>query len=234
VLLELADVHVRYGKIEALKGISLGVDEGEIVTLIGGNGAGKTTTLKTISGLRPVAAGTIRLRGEDIVGIAPHRLVSLGVAHAPEGRGIFPGMTVRENLEIGAYGRRRADLRPDLERVLNLFPRLKERVKQFAGTLSGGEQQMLAIGRALMARPRLLLIDEASLGLSPAITQAVFTMIDQINAQGVTVVLVEQGTAALGHADRAMILERGQIVHQGTGAETDHASLRERYLGTPA
>ena len=233
MLLELHDVHVRYGKIEALKGISLGVDEGEIVTLIGGNGAGKTTTLKTISGLRAVAAGTIRLGGEDIVGLAPHRLVAMGVAHAPEGRGIFPGMTVRENLEMGAYGRRGADLGPDLERALTLFPRLKERIKQFAGTLSGGEQQMLAIGRALMARPNLLLLDEPSMGLAPKLVSQVFDTITEINRQGTTILLVEQNAAqALQRAHRAYVIETGRVVIEGAAAELRASdAVRKAYLG---
>ena len=233
MLLELSDVRVRYGKIEALKGISLGIDEGEIVTLIGGNGAGKTTTLKTISGLRPVAAGTIRLRGESIVGLAPHRLVALGVAHAPEGRGIFPGMTVRENLEMGAYGRPGADLRPDLERSLDLFPRLKERIKQFAGTLSGGEQQMLAIGRALMARPNLLLLDEPSMGLAPKLVSQVFDTITEINRQGTTILLVEQNAAqALQRAHRAYVIETGRVVIEGPAADLRASpAVRKAYLG---
>jgi branched-chain amino acid transport system ATP-binding protein len=233
VLLELADVHVRYGKIEALKGISLSVDEGEIVTLIGGNGAGKTTTLKTISGLRPVAAGTITLGGENIVGIAPHRLVGMGVAHAPEGRGIFPGMTVRENLEIGAYGRRGGDVRSDLERSLTLFPRLKERIKQFAGTLSGGEQQMLAIGRALMARPRLLLLDEPSMGLAPKLVTQVFETITEINQQGTTILLVEQNAAqALQRAHRAYVIETGRVVIEGQASDLQASDqVRKAYLG---
>jgi branched-chain amino acid transport system ATP-binding protein len=233
VLLELSDIHVRYGKIEALKGISLGVDEGEIVTLIGGNGAGKTTTLKTISGLRPVAAGTIRLGGENIVGLAPHRLVAMGVAHAPEGRGIFPGMTVRENLEMGAYGRRGADLRPDLDRVFALFPRLEERIRQFAGTLSGGEQQMLAIGRALMARPSLLLLDEPSMGLAPKLVTQVFDTITEINRQGTTILLVEQNAAqALQRAHRAYVIETGRVVIEGSAGELRASdAVRKAYLG---
>jgi branched-chain amino acid transport system ATP-binding protein len=233
VLLELSDIHVRYGKIEALKGISLGVDEGEIVTLIGGNGAGKTTTLKTISGLRPVAAGTIRLGGENIVGLAPHRLVAMGVAHAPEGRGIFPGMTVRENLEMGAYGRRGADLRPDLDRVFALFPRLEERIRQFAGTLSGGEQQMLAIGRALMARPSLLLLDEPSMGLAPKLVTQVFETITEINRQGTTILLVEQNAAqALQRAHRAYVIETGRVVIEGSAGELRASdAVRKAYLG---
>jgi len=233
VLLELRDVHVRYGKIEALKGLSLGVEEGEIVTLIGGNGAGKTTTLKTISGLRPVAAGTIRLRDENIVGVAPHRLVAMGLSHAPEGRGVFPGMTVRENLEMGAYGRRGADLRPDLDRALTLFPRLKERIKQFGGTLSGGEQQMLAIGRALMARPTLLLLDEPSMGLAPRLVTQVFDTITEINRQGTTILLVEQNAAqALQRAHRAYVIETGRVVIEGPAAELRASeAVRKAYLG---
>ena len=233
MLLELADVHVHYGKIAALKGISLTVDEGEIVTLIGGNGAGKTTTLKTISGLRPVAAGTIRLRGENIVGIAPHKLVGMGVAHAPEGRGIFPGMTVRENLEIGAYARHGSDLRSDLDRALNLFPRLEERIKQSAGTLSGGEQQMLAIGRALMARPKLLLLDEPSMGLAPKLVSQVFETITEINQQGTTILVVEQNAAqALQRAHRAYVIETGRVVIEGPASELQASDeVRKAYLG---
>ena len=233
MLLELSDVHVRYGKIEALKGISLRIEEGEIVTLIGGNGAGKTTTLKTISGLRPVAAGSIRLRGESIVGLAPHRLVDLGVAHAPEGRGIFPGMTVRENLEMGAYGRRGGDHRPDLERALDLFPRLRERIRQPAGTLSGGEQQMLAIGRALMARPTLLLLDEPSMGLAPKLVSQVFETITEINRQGTTILLVEQNAAqALQRAHRAYVIETGRVVIEGAAADLRTSdAVRKAYLG---
>ncbi|HKY76473.1 MAG TPA: ABC transporter ATP-binding protein [Acidimicrobiia bacterium] len=233
MLLELTDVHVHYGKIAALKGISLTVDEGEIVTLIGGNGAGKTTTLKTISGLRPVAAGTIQLRGENIVGIAPHKLVGMGVAHAPEGRGIFPGMTVRENLEIGAYARHGSDLRSDLDRALNLFPRLKERIKQSAGTLSGGEQQMLAIGRALMARPKLLLLDEPSMGLAPKLVSQVFETITEINQQGTTILVVEQNAAqALQRAHRAYVIETGRVVIEGPASELQASDeVRKAYLG---
>lgn len=233
MLLELEGVRVHYGKCEALKGVSLEVDEGEIVTLIGGNGAGKSTTLKTISGLRPVTEGSIRLGGRDIVGIPPHRLVEMGVAHAPEGRGIFPGMTVRENLEMGAYGRRRADLRPDIERVLGLFPRLSERIKQAGGTLSGGEQQMLAIGRALMARPHLLLLDEPSMGLAPKIVSQVFDTITEINRQGTTILLVEQNAAqALQRAHRAYVLETGRIVKASEArALLEDESVKAAYLG---
>lgn len=233
-MLRVKDIHVYYGAIHALKGLSFNVEQGELVTLLGANGAGKTTTLKTLSGLLRPVSGSVELDGNAVYKVEAHDIVRRGVAHVPEGRKVFPRFTVLENLKVGAYARRTGAVDPELNFVFEMFPRLKERQKQYAGTLSGGEQQMLAIGRALMASPRLLLIDEASLGLSPAITQSVFSIIDQINAQGVTVVLVEQGTAALSHADRAMILERGQIVHRGTGAETDHASLRERYLGAPA
>src|SRR2546426_4761879 len=233
MLLEVEDVHVHYGKVEALKGISLQVDEGEIVTLIGGNGAGKSTTLKTISGLRPLSGGSIRLGGEDIVGVPPHRLVDMGVSHAPEGRGIFPGMTVRENLEMGAYGRRGADLRPDLERVFTLFPVLQQRVKQAGGTLSGGEQQMLAIGRALMARPRLLLLDEPSMGLAPKLVSQVFDTITEINRQGTTILLVEQNAAqALQRAHRAYVLETGHIVKASDARSLlEDESVKAAYLG---
>jgi branched-chain amino acid transport system ATP-binding protein len=233
MLLELEDVHVHYGKVEALKGVSFHVDEGEIVTLIGGNGAGKSTTLKTISRLRPVSQGTLRFDDRDIVGVPPHRLVDMGVSQAPEGRGIFPGMTVRENLEMGAYGRRHADLRPDLERVLALFPRLRDRIKQAGGTLSGGEQQMLAIGRALMARPRLLLLDEPSMGLAPKLVSQVFDTITEINKQGTTILLVEQNAAqALRRAHRAYVLETGHIVKASDARSLlQDESVKAAYLG---
>jgi branched-chain amino acid transport system ATP-binding protein len=219
-----------------LRDLSFEVLEAERLVLLGLNGAGKTTTIATLAGLLRPDRGSIIFAGRDITDLPAAERVALGITLAPEGRQVFPGLTVDHNLRLGAWMHRHDDKRvaESRDRVLRLFPRLARRGWQPAGTLSGGEQQMLAIGRALMADPRLLLIDEASLGLSPAITRAVFAMIDEINAQGVTVVLVEQGTAALGHADRAMILERGQIVHRGTGAETDHASLRERYLGAPA
>jgi branched-chain amino acid transport system ATP-binding protein len=233
MLLEVRDVRVHYGKVEALKGISVDVDEGEIVTLIGGNGAGKSTTLKTISGLRPVSAGSIRFLGEEIVGVSPHQLVERGISQAPEGRGIFPGMTVRENLEMGAYGRRGADLRPDMERVFALFPRLQERIKQAGGTLSGGEQQMLAIGRALMARPKILMLDEPSMGLAPRLVRQVFDTITEINGQGTTVLLVEQNAAqALQRADRAYVLETGTIVKSAPAADLlEDESVKAAYLG---
>jgi branched-chain amino acid transport system ATP-binding protein len=233
MLLELTDVRVHYGKVEALKGISLTVDEGEIVTLIGGNGAGKSTTLKTISGLRAVSGGSIRLDGDDIVGVPPHRLVHMGISQAPEGRGVFPGMTVRENLEMGAYGRRGADLSSDLDRVFSLFPRLQERVGQAGGTLSGGEQQMLAIGRALMAQPRLLLLDEPSMGLAPKLVSQVFDTITEINRQGTTILLVEQNArAALRRAQRGYVLETGRIVLEAAASVLlEDEAVQRAYLG---
>ena len=235
MLLELDDVHVHYGKVEALKGISLTVDDGEMVTLIGGNGAGKSTTLKTISGLRPVSAGRIRFRGEEIVGVPPYRLVERGISQAPEGRGIFPGMSVTENLEMGAYARQggRAALTDDYDRVFQLFPRLQERRKQPGGTLSGGEQQMLAIGRALMARPTVLLLDEPSMGLAPKLVTQVFDTITEINQQGTTILLVEQNAAqALQRAHRAYVLETGRIVRSADArALLADDSVRAAYLG---
>ena len=240
-LVTVDNLQVSYGtghhrRAPVLRNLSFEILDGERLVLLGVNGAGKTTTVATLAGLLHPDQGSIRFGGLDITAMPAAERVALGITLVPEGRQVFPGLSVDHNLRLGAWMHRNEPgaVAEGRERVMRLFPQLATRGGQLAGTLSGGEQQMLAIGRALMARPRLLLIDEASLGLSPAITQAVFTMIDQINAQGVTVVLVEQGTAALGHADRAMILERGQLVHQGTGAETDHASLRERYLGTPA
>jgi branched-chain amino acid transport system ATP-binding protein len=234
MLLELEDVHVFYGKVEALKGISLNVEAGEIVSLIGGNGAGKTTTLKTISGLRPLAHGHIRFDGRDLAGTRAHELVQLGISQAPEGRSIFPGMTVMENLEMGAYARRdRRAVPADLERVFSLFPRLEERQRQPGGTLSGGEQQMLAIGRALMARPKLLLLDEPSMGLAPRLVAQIFSIITEINQQGTTILLVEQNAAqALQRAHRAYVLETGQIV-KSADAKTLLAdeSVKAAYLG---
>ena len=214
--LEIKDLRVQYGKIEAIKGISFVVEEGEIVTLIGANGAGKTTTLKTISGLRPVASGQIIYNGEDISKVPAHERVNLVISQSPEGRGIFPGMTVLENLEIGKYSRkeRKSEMQEDLEKVYTLFPRLKERAFQAGGTLSGGEQQMLAIGRALMARPKVLLLDEPSMGLAPMMIQNIFNIITEINTTlGTTILLVEQNAQqALQRAHRAYILETGNIV----------------------
>jgi branched-chain amino acid transport system ATP-binding protein len=236
MLLELVDVHVHYGKIEALKGISFSVEEGEVVTLIGSNGAGKSTTLRTISGVRPLSSGSIRFRGEDIASVPAHRRVEMGICQAPEGRGIFPGMTVLENLDMGAYTRprsQRADIQAQLKRVLELFPRLAERRGQLGGTLSGGEQQMLAIGRALMSHPRLLLLDEPSMGLAPKLVAQIFSIISEINQLGTTILLVEQNAAmALQRADRAYVLETGTIVRSDeAGRLLDDDSVRAAYLG---
>ena len=210
--LELDDIHVYYGTIEAVKGISLTVGEGEIVTLIGGNGAGKTTTLKTISGVRRPAPGTITFAGERIDRLAPHEIVMRGLSQAPEGRRIFPRMSVKENLEMGAYARRGGALREDFDRVFTLFPVLKERLSQAGGTLSGGEQQMLAMGRALMARPKLLLLDEPSMGLAPIFVERIFEIIVEINQQGTPVLLVEQNALmALNVAHRGYVMETGTI-----------------------
>jgi branched-chain amino acid transport system ATP-binding protein len=236
MLLELDDVHVHYGKIEALRGISITVDEGEIVTLIGANGAGKTTTMKTISGLRPVRAGTIKFGGKDITQVASHERPVLGISQSPEGRGVFVGMTVMENLEMGTYARSDRGtkaVRDDLDRVFELFPRLKERVNQAAGSMSGGEQQMLAMGRALMARPKLLLLDEPSMGLAPKLIQQIFDIVQEINGQGTTVLLVEQNAAqALKRSHRAYILETGEIVREGTGADlAADPAVKAAYLG---
>jgi len=232
MLLEIEDLHVHYGKIEAIGGISIAVDEGEIVTLIGANGAGKTTTLKTISGLRRATTGKVRFEGRDITGVAGHKRVQLGLSQAPEGRGIFPGMTVMENLEMGAYARRgRTDA--DLDRVLTLFPRLGERRRQQGGTLSGGEQQMLAIGRALMAQPKLLLLDEPSMGLAPLIVAQIFSILKEINDLGTTILLVEQNAIqALALSHRAYVLETGRMVASGEAAKLlDDPAVRAAYLG---
>jgi branched-chain amino acid transport system ATP-binding protein len=231
-LLEVADLQVRYGAIAALKGISFRVGEGEIVAMLGANGAGKTTTQKTVSGMLRPAAGTISFAGRRIDGIPAHDLIRLGICHVPEGRHVFPRMTVAENLEMGAFRFRSVD-RGDFERVLELFPRLRERLKQQAGTLSGGEQQMLAIGRALMGKPRLLLLDEPSMGLAPLIVAQIFEIIREINQNGVTVLLVEQNAAqALSLANRGYVLETGEIVLEGTGAELlADDRVRAAYLG---
>jgi len=234
MLLELHDVKVTYGRIEALHGISLHVDEGEIVALIGANGAGKTTTMRAISGLRPLAGGKIIFNGEDISRLRADLRVVRGLCQAPEGRQIFPGMTVLENLDMGAYTRRdKAGIAADLERVYNLFPRLKERAKQAAGTLSGGEQQMLAIGRALMARPKVLLLDEPSMGLAPMLIRQIFEIITEISQQGTTILVVEQNAQqALSRAHRAYVLETGRIVKEGSGSDLLHdPAVREAYLG---
>jgi branched-chain amino acid transport system ATP-binding protein len=211
------------------------VGEGEIVTLIGANGAGKTTTMRTISGVRPVAQGSIKFEGQDITKMAPHDRVKLGICQAPEGRGIFPGMTVRENLDMGTYvrGGNAAEKAADLEHVFHLFPRLQERITQLGGTLSGGEQQMLAIGRALMSRPRLLLLDEPSMGLAPMLIAQIFEIIKQINSEGISVLLVEQNaTQALRTARRGYVLETGHVVKEGSGQLLlDDPAVRAAYLG---
>ena len=233
-LLELRDVHTYYGNIHALKGISLTVEEGEIVTLIGANGAGKSTTLKTISGLLRPRQGEVTFDGERIDGIPAHGIVAKGICQAPEGRRIFPRMTVRENLEMGAFQRNKgAELASDFERVYTLFPRLKERIGQNGGTLSGGEQQMLAIGRALMARPKVLLLDEPSMGLAPILVEQIFEIIKDINAAGTTVLLVEQNALmALGIARRGYILQTGEIVLEDAADKLIvNPEVQKAYLG---
>ncbi|MCC6679064.1 MAG: ABC transporter ATP-binding protein [Phycisphaerales bacterium] len=233
-MLEVKDLRVSYGAIKALHGVSLRVEPGEIVTLIGCNGAGKTTTLRAISGLVRAAAGEIRYESKVISRLAPHEIVRLGLAQAPEGRGVFANLTVEENLDLGAYARSdHAQIAKDRERALNLFPRLRERLRQLAGTLSGGEQQMLAIARALLARPRLLLLDEPSLGLAPQIVQTIFKIIRDINADGTTILLVEQNAhMALKVANRAYVLETGRIVMEGPAAELAASDeVRKAYLG---
>jgi branched-chain amino acid transport system ATP-binding protein len=233
-LLQLENVDVFYGAVQALRGVSFQVGEGEIVTLIGANGAGKTTTLRAVSGMLRPGAGTIQYAGEEIGGLKPHKLVARGLCHAPEGRGIFPNLTVTENLRLGAFLRRDEDgIRQDLERGFTLFPRLRERQTQMAGTLSGGEQQMLAIARALMARPKLLLLDEPSLGLAPQLVETIFTTIQEINKQGVTILLVEQNAhLALGIAHHGYVLETGSVVQAGTGQELlKSPEIRKAYLG---
>jgi branched-chain amino acid transport system ATP-binding protein len=235
MLLEVNDLHLFYGRIEAIKGISFTVGEGEIVTLIGANGAGKTTTMRTISGVRSVAQGSITFEGQDITKMAPHDRVKMGICQAPEGRGIFPGMTVRENLDMGTYvrGGNTAEKAADLEHVFHLFPRLQERIAQLGGTLSGGEQQMLAIGRALMSRPRLLLLDEPSMGLAPMLIAQIFEIIKKINSEGISVLLVEQNaTQALRTARRGYVLETGHVVKEGSGQSLlDDPAVRAAYLG---
>jgi branched-chain amino acid transport system ATP-binding protein len=236
--LEVKDLHVHYGKIEAIKGVSIVVNEGEIVTLIGANGAGKTTMLKTISGLRPVSSGQILFDGQDISKMAAHDRVELGLSQAPEGRGIFPGMTVLENLEMGKYHRkdRKSEMKEDLEKVYHLFPRLLERINQAGGTLSGGEQQMLAIGRALMARPKVLLLDEPSMGLAPLMIANIFRIITEINNLGTTILLVEQNAQqALQRAHRAYVLETGNVVKEAKASDLlNDPAVRAAYLGVGA
>ena len=234
MLLELDNVYLSYGKIEALHGITLQVEEGEVVALIGANGAGKTSTMRAISGLRAVHPGKIVFNGEDITTLRADQRVRKGLCLAPEGRGIFPGMTVLENLDMGAYTRTdKAGVAEDLTRVFDLFPRLNERRKQAAGTMSGGEQQMLAIGRALMTRPQILLLDEPSLGLSPLLVQQIFGIIQDINAQGMTILLVEQNALqALSIANRGYVLQTGRVVLSGSAEELSrNETVRKAYLG---
>ena len=236
--LEIKDLRVHYGKIEAIKGVSVVVNQGEIVTLIGANGAGKTTILKTISGLRNISSGDITFDGTSINKVPAHERVDLGISQVPEGRGIFPGMTVLENLEMGKFNRkdRKAEMDDDLDRVYTLFPRLKERTSQAGGTLSGGEQQMLAMGRALMARPKVLLLDEPSMGLAPQMIANIFRIITEINKQGVTILLVEQNAQqALQRAHRAYILETGNVTKEAAASDLlNDPAVREAYLGTGA
>lgn len=233
-LLELTDVHAFYGSIKALKGVTLRVEEGECVTLIGSNGAGKSTTLRSISGLTPPRQGSIRYRGLEIGETPPQDIVRLGIAQSPEGRHCFPRMTVAENLELGAYLRRDAGVEDDLERVYDLFPRLKEREEQNAGTMSGGEQQMLAIGRALMAGPRLLLLDEPSMGIAPILIERIYETIAEINRQGTTILLVEQNAnLALDVSARGYVLETGTVVlTDDSEALRESPEVQRAYLGT--
>jgi branched-chain amino acid transport system ATP-binding protein len=232
-LLEVEEIHTFYGNIEALKGVSLTVEEGEIVTLIGSNGAGKSTTLRSISGLSPPRRGSIRFEGQEIGETPPQEIVSRGISQSPEGRKCFQRMTVRENLELGAYLRRDAKVDEDLGRVFELFPRLEEREKQKAGTMSGGEQQMLAIGRALMANPRLLLLDEPSMGIAPILVERIYETIAEINRQGTTILLVEQNANfALGVSKRGYVLETGAIVlSDEAGSLRDNPEVQKAYLG---
>jgi len=233
VLLDVKDIHVFYGNIEAVKGMSFHVDRGEIVCLIGANGAGKTTTLRTVSGLLRPKEGAIFYDDQRIDLLPAHEIVGLGVAQSPEGRRIFPRMSVRENLDMGAFTRKDAEQRQDMERILELFPILKERARQAAGTLSGGEQQMLAIGRALMTKPKLLLLDEPSMGLAPIVVERIFQTIREISAQGVTILLVEQNAAqALGLANRGYVIETGRIVLEDEArALLANERVRKAYLG---
>ena len=234
MLLELKDAVLNYGKIEALHGISVEVAEGEVVSLIGANGAGKTSTMRALSGVRGLASGSVVFNGEDVTKLRADQRLRKGLVLCPEGRGIFPGMTVTENLNMGAYTRKdKAAIDEDYDRVFGLFPRLLERKKQVAGTMSGGEQQMLAIGRALMSRPKLLMLDEPSMGLAPMLIQQIFDIITEISQQGTTILVVEQNAKqALSRSDRAYVLETGRIVKSGTGADLlDDPSVREAYLG---
>ena len=232
-LLEVSDIRARYGAIEALKGVSLTVEPEEVVTLIGANGAGKSTTLRSISGLTPASAGKITFEGEEITRVPAHDVVGRGIALAPEGRHCFPRMTVRENLDLGAYHRGRGDVADDLDKVFTLFPRLKERERQHAGTMSGGEQQMLAIGRALMARPRLLMLDEPSMGIAPILVQRIYETIGEINKSGVAILLVEQNANyALDIAKRGYVLETGRVALANDSAHLrNDPEVQRAYLG---
>jgi branched-chain amino acid transport system ATP-binding protein len=233
-MLVLDNVSVNYGAIEALRGISMRVEKGEVVTLIGANGAGKTTTLRTITGLLEPREGSVTFEGKDIGGTATHKLVARGISMSPEGRGVFANLTVRENLQMGAYlQKNRAEIAAGMKKVFEMFPRLKERETQKAGTLSGGEQQMLAMGRALMSKPRLLLLDEPSLGLAPLVVHTIFEAIDEIRSKGTTILLVEQNAhAALHHSDRAYVLETGSITMQGPSKDlANDPGIKEAYLG---
>ena len=233
-MLKVNDLVVRYGMIEAIKGIGFEVDDGEIVTLIGANGAGKTTTMHTISGLLKPYSGSIELNGKDISKVAPHKIVEMGIAQCPERRRVFASQSVEDNLFLGAYTRKdKEGIAADLKNVYSLFPRLEERKNQLAGTLSGGEQQMLAMGRALMAKPKIMLLDEPSMGLSPLLVREIFDIIRDINSQGVTILLVEQNAKmALGIADRAYVIETGKIVMTGTGQELlNSEDIKKAYLG---
>jgi branched-chain amino acid transport system ATP-binding protein len=233
-MLEVHDIHTFYGNIEALKGVSLEVNEGEVVTLIGSNGAGKSTTLRSISGLSPARKGQIRFEGREIQLMAPQEVVKMGILQSPEGRRCFPRMTVRENLELGAYLRRDARIKEDLDRVFDLFPRLQEREKQKAGTMSGGEQQMLAIGRAMMGSPRLLLLDEPSMGIAPILVERIYETIAEINRQGTTILLVEQNANfALGVSHRGYVLETGKVaLTDDSAALRENPEVQKAYLGT--
>ena len=233
-MLTLENIYVGYGAIEALKGVSMHVEQGEVITLIGANGAGKTTTLRTITGLLNPRQGRVTFEGEDISGTPTHKLVARGIAMSPEGRGVFANLTVRENLQMGAYLKKdKRQIQEDMENGFRLFPRLKERESQKAGALSGGEQQMLAMARALMSRPRLLLLDEPSLGLAPLVVHTIFEAIEEIRGEGTTILLVEQNAhAALGHSDRAYVLETGRIVMEGPSKElAADPRIKEAYLG---
>ena len=232
-LLEIDRLSVVYGRVEALHGIDLSVEEGEVVTLIGSNGAGKTTTVRTISGLVPASGGRIKLGGKDITGLPAPEIVKLGIGHSPEGRHVFPRLSVRDNLEMGAYLRRDKDVKKDMERVFNLFPRLLEREGQLAGTLSGGEQQMLAMGRAMMTHPRVLLLDEPSLGLSPVLVETIFQVISELHDEGTTILLIEQNALlALNTASRGYVIETGNIVMSDkAGVLLESPDVRRAYLG---